>query len=472
VTHRAEPFLSSAQAHLASFRSNQLQPGLLYNAEKVPNSHSPIQSLPVELLLSIFHECDSQIRARLPLTHTCRRWRHVGLHTASLWTHIVVVTSNGSANTGTLHKTTSLLRLQLDRVRGLPLEVYWTFHSSGYINLKMVEFLRKGAPFSQWKSLHVHLDELRQCSHEDIIFEPSDTFENLESLVLASVPPSSLVDTISRTATSKLKILNLHRLYHRDMGVISHICGDTLRHLSHLVLPPGFDAEVELILPINLVNLRAETRHTHTFPHITNYELSVCVFKPAFAIDLGNLTSLTVTVFFEIHADCQVILPSLRNIKFRLIRLGVSGRIEAPALETLHLFTDNTTAVDGTQLNAMLDALHHPGYLLSPNRLLTVDLYLPEDGVVKLLNKSAYVTEILLSFYSETMARLIWDCIFTGTFFALPGFTPTGKLCPRLRELRMRFQFVATETSHDRWRKRAFAAVEERRKSSPDLVPP
>ena len=140
--------------------------------------------------------------------------------------------------------------------------------------------------------------------------------------------------------------------------------------------------------------------------------------------------------------------------------------IQAPTLETLHVVTYIITVVDNAQLNEVTNALHQPGYLLSPNRLVTVDLCLPADGI-KLLNKSAYVTEILLSFNSESVAQLILDYICNGSSSptASPSSTRTGRICPLLGKLRMRFRFVATRNSHDEWRKRTSTAIEERRKN-------
>jgi F-box-like len=116
----------------------------------------PIMRLPFELMLSIFRNCDPDIKSRLTLTHTSRPWMAIASHTASLWT-LVQMVINYPAEDERFDRLLLLLEMQLDRAAGMPLDVVWTSNTRATFDSRLIGLFRRKGPFSQWRTLELGL---------------------------------------------------------------------------------------------------------------------------------------------------------------------------------------------------------------------------------------------------------------------------------------------------------------------------
>jgi hypothetical protein len=164
-----------------------------------------ILRLPFELTSLIFKHCDSGIKHRLRLSHTCRHWASIMSTSGGLWTNVQIIV-NSAAESREFDRLMALLDIQLDRVAGKPLDVVWKSNQAAAFDPRLIGLLRRKGPFSQWRKLTmrfraVHVDD-------EHIFHPGDAFSNLESLIIFPSIRTSIIRVLNHTTTSKLRDLD------------------------------------------------------------------------------------------------------------------------------------------------------------------------------------------------------------------------------------------------------------------------
>lgn len=420
---------------------------------------SSIESLPVELLLRIFEMCGTDINARIKLTHICQRWRIISIQSTSLWTEVRIRAGKEDTK-DRFNNFMCLLELQLSRTGNLPLDVVWFSSCNESRNGRIMYLIRERAPFSRWRTLVLRVDDFHP--HGRLAPEPADAFTNLESLSVSSSTNHSIIDTISRTATSKLRTLDL-RSCSAPQKEISMAYGTLMKTVWHLILPSFNNTviDIDMVLP-NISHLEADGRHRHMFPRITHYKLVMCTFSAADTC-LPKLTSLNVTSSLDVRSGCEVTLPSLKILRCATIRLDTNAAFSAPMLETAHFCASYSSAVNGRRVDAFERTLQHPGYRLSPQRFLNIELCMSEKSVLRVLELSPHVNVVTLTFNKERSARLIlqkaMSSVSTADTDAGGGSRmPIGS---RVKELRLNFEWPIRDLEF--WMTRASSWVAERR---------
>jgi hypothetical protein len=231
---------------------------------------SPIMRLPFETTLSIFRNCDPDIKSRLRLTHTCRSWMSITSQTASLWTSVQMVVGY-PAEDERFDRLLLLLEMQLDRAAGMPLDVVWESVENSAFHPRLMSLLRRKGPFSRWRTLQLGF---RIFPPEDEnMFLPEDAFTNLESVLIIPSIFNRIITTLNRTTTSKLQVLE-HRRTILRVYVTLEDCVDMIGHISCLTT----DANDIPSLPNNDIHLEAASQSYHEFPRLQTYKLISCTF--------------------------------------------------------------------------------------------------------------------------------------------------------------------------------------------------
>jgi F-box-like len=287
----------------------------------------------------IFGQCESGIRPRLTLTHTCRRWRHIAVNDASLWSHVYIQTGLRNLNTRLDHFL-SLLGMQLDRTGKRPLDVEWIAGIGHDFLIGTLQIIREKAPFSRWRSLKAYV--VRE-SHKDAPWSSLDAFTNLETLQVYCGTDYASIGAIDRTVTSRLKVLELCRWPASELEDSMTSFATSFTHISTFIFGWVTPAVYTPILRENIVHLRLGSGEGHLFPHIRTYEVEKCIFNRMTRIDLRNMTVLTVTGCLKIEPDCQVSLPALRELKLQTLQMAIGTKLETPALDALHFTNINYT---------------------------------------------------------------------------------------------------------------------------------
>jgi F-box-like len=351
-------------------------------------AESPVFRLPTELTRLIFRECRSDIRLRLTVTHICHRWREIAVNDPSLWTSIRIRAIHEQPNL-CLDGFLSFLSMQLDRTANQLLDVEWTADIREASFVAILQWIRRKAPFSRWRALELYI-----CgrSPDGSPWSTFDAFPNLKSLYISNGTESSILRVIDSTITSHLEVLDLSTWDADWLADMMEYFTRPFSHVSSLYLSTLPSTRHTPLLPANIVNLRLCYGTYHLFPHILTYRPRNCAFIESSVINLGNMTTLIVNG--HLRVACQVFFPALRQLTMRSLWMDTDGRIEAPALNTLHLKHDPDTRLLSTTDNSLLS----PGYLLSPNTSIMAGLNLPKTAVLNLLAKSPKVTHATLRF--------------------------------------------------------------------------
>jgi F-box-like len=422
----------------------------------------PITRLPFELLLSIFRNCDADIKSRLRLTHTSRSWMSITSQTASLWTLVHIVFHYPAADER-FDRFLLLLEMQLDRAAGMPLEVIWASVESSAFDPRLIGLLRRKGPFSQWRTLQLAVSAFP--SEDETVFSPEDAFNNLESVSIIFSFLNCVITTLNHTTTSRLQALE-HQGSTWLGGVALENCMGMIRRISRLKT----DSTDILSLSINVTHLEARNQSYHEFPHLETYQLRSCAFRNDRGIDLRRLTTLDVAETLYIHRDCEVSLPSLRRLRCGTIFLMDHAKIMAPTLASLHICgrQDENLYICGRQGDVdgnndwtavMSDAIWNAGYLLSPSTVLSVDMQLSDDSIGKLLELSSRVSKVEMRFSDESCAIRVLEKISVDRGDAQKEEEAMW-LCEQLTELRLNFLWAIGDVCW--WRDRAAQALDNR----------
>jgi len=399
---------------------------------------SKIGRLPVELILAIFHHSDPAIKARLKLTHVCRRWRLISLKSATLWTQVHIIPYCHRKDEKTFTRFLSLLEMQLDHADNLDLDVLWIDDVIKSWNSRVLKLLREKAPFSRWRSLTVCL--WGRDADPNVIFGPQDAFTNLESLAVLSRTLDSIVLSISRMTTPRLRMLDLGDWY--SVASMGSLYPEALDRVSYIVFPKQQTSFAETFsLPPGVTDLEAKYSRNHSFPHISTYTVSQCTFSRHRETNLQNLTRLTVTAELRVRARCEISLPALLSLTCWRIWLGKSAKLEAPRLERLHIRARHPRELTRALAAEASAAFHHPGFLLCPRTSLRVEWCLAPDVLSRLLERSPRVKEVSLWFKDRDGLYLTMMSMF-GTKAERPG-----GLCPCVEVLRLHFVWDIGEAS-------------------------
>jgi hypothetical protein len=409
-------------------------------------------------LLLIFRHCDSQIRSRIILTHTCQRWRLIAVYFPPLWTDLRIP----------LHSVTSgqcfdsLLTMQVNRCGALPLDVVWHSDLKSQHFIFMLFSIRDIAPFSRWGSLRLCMPG-RNSFAEGIIASTVE-FTNLESLVISSDTHMFIAEIFCRATTSKLKMIDLRSCGHAlwEERLIRFLNRGTSPQLCRPKVGTPF-------LPGSIVTLCAGVREKHPFPNILNYELDECTFRSKESINLRNMTSLTINGCLTVHAECDVLLPSLQHIQFNAILIYLEGKIQAPVLQTLHIaatpvgvdsvYTKYTRHANNN-LGNMRQSINSPGYLLSPKNLIVVDSPLPGQTIIELLTKSPRVTHATLRLKDWTCAQMVVERLHESS-------AQNERLFPQSVELLLDCGWEASDMPV--WTEQWLSGLEARKENPPSI---
>jgi hypothetical protein len=416
--------------------------------------YRPIDQLPTELLLFIFHYNNSGVKDRLRLTHVCKRWREIAIASGSLWTSIDI-TPASTASDEQFANFISLLDLQFVRTQNLPLDVVWHIHHDIDRTTTVITHIKQNGPFHLWKSLTLSARALFPC-------HSLDGFPNLESLIILPSHTLDVILTINRTTTSKLRSLDISQSGIYDKNV-DFFYGAMLHHITSLVLGNTNVENKNVTLPpfpANIIDIEAQSRSTHPFPHVKTYKLTHGIFREDHIIDLQSLTTLVITRSFSVRQNCQLVLPSLRSLVCTAISLGHNAILDAPVLEALEFREDVARILNMTQnrFGYMKDVLAHPGYLLSPTKSLFLDVPLPSDLIVMILTRYSRLEKVTLRIDADAT---VWNV----TAASSSGDTNTAQvLCPQLTELRLRISPEYRDRhAIDWWRDQAAQMVRGRR---------
>lgn len=416
--------------------------------------YSPINQLPIELLLYVFHYSDPGVKHRLQLTHICKIWREIAIAGGSLWTS-VDITPDPTASNERFNRFISLLDLQLERSHNFPLYVVWHIQDSGDRNAIVLKHIRHYGPFHRWKSLTI--SSLSACD-----FLSTDGFPNLESIVILPYTTLNVIRALNLTTTSKLRTLDASQSSIYDENV-DYFYGPMLSRITRLVLSSTNIESRDVKLPpfpANIIDLEANSRRTHPFPYVETYKLTHGSFQENRIIDLQRLTNLIVTSSFNIHKNCRLFLPSLRRLVCATISLGNNAILDAPQLEALEFRDDVEFIPDMTQsrYSYIKDLLAHQGYLLSPTKSLSLDVSLPPDLILTMLTRHSRLETLQLRFNADfTVWKLTVALISSSSEQA-------EIICPQLTEIRVGFArgyrgFYVVEW----WRDQAAQIVKGRR---------
>jgi hypothetical protein len=395
--------------------------------------------LPTELILLIFRRFGSDFRHRLALTHICRRWRQIAVNDASLWTNIFIQTRFRKDNSH-LDNFLSFLSMELDRTADLPLDLTWTAQIGDGFFIDTLFLLRAKAPFHRWRTLTV---QIIGGSRDEVPWSPIDVFTNLESLTVGYGTHITFISAIDRTIISHLKMLNLRDWRNASLGAVMKSFARSLNYISTFMwtsMPPTSP------LPKNIVKVQLETGRHHFLPHIQTYEVDICKFGQGSGLDLANTTTLVVSTRLEIESDCQVLLPALRELRLAAISMDRGSRFEAPALNTLHYLDYGIHS--GIEHRSSLErSFLEPGYLLSPNTSIIVDLESPSKLLSILLVKSPKAIQATLRFKYWADAQAVVEKLVRLGVQADSSPTENENLCPRLSELRLDFGWKLSASS-------------------------
>jgi len=382
------------------------------------SAQSGVSKLPVELILLIFDQCDSEIRARLVLTHTCRRWRLIAVNYPHIWTNVLITTHNLNSKADR-NRFESLLTLQVERSRRLPLDITWDCDFASFHDIPLFVSIQHVVPFSRWRSL-----ELRAIGRSLFVerhLASVAVFPNLEALVISKNLDLDVAAVFCTAVKPKLQVLHLR------MPSRSSFWEDPL-----IILLNGGT----LSLPDSIVTLQAGVREAHPFPNILNYELEQCTFRSYAPIDLRSMTNLIIDGWLIVDKECEVLLPSLQYLRLMTMEIRSGGKIEAPSLQTLHLsVTPEPNDPPGTihdHYVAMCYAVHTPGYRLSPKKLVFHEPYLSNTEIIALLTKSRELTQATVCLSHRKCAQEIMEALFDSS---TEDTLPTERLCPQLEEL-------------------------------------
>jgi hypothetical protein len=365
---------------------------------------------------------------------------------ASLWTTILIQTRFGREETR-LDNFLSFLGMQLDRTADRLLDVTWVAGMSDELFAGTLQLIRQKAPFSRWRSLKV---KIFRESPAGAPWSASDTFTNLESLLVWQGTDNAIISAIDGTITSRLDVLDLRTWSIGWHTNIMTYFARSFTHISTLLLFSFPSVPGTSPLPANVINLRVEQQSEHLFPYIQTYELKECTFARRNSIDLRSMTTLIVRGHLTI--TCQVFLPALREFKIGTLRMDIEEKIEAPALVILHFIDIRTPGVD-TETVLLSDtdrSLLEPGYLLSPNTSIAAGSYLPITSLITILVKSPKVTHATLRFDDWGGAQIVLGRLLGFATEPGPYSAENKALCPKLSELRLDFEWELSEPSESK----------------------
>jgi hypothetical protein len=152
-------------------------------------------------------------------------------------------------------------------------------------------------------------------------------------------------------------------------------------------------------------------------------------------IDLKRLHILN-TIALVISRNAEVLLPALQRLYCGTIYLERGTKISAPLLESVHIsgkILGRLAFFDSKWVENTGEAIKTEGFPFSPSHSLTVELPLPFDGIVKLLDACPQVENVSLGFGDEECAVQALQHIRGAT--SVEGVW----ICRRLRELRLIF---------------------------------
>jgi hypothetical protein len=251
----------------------------------------------------------------------------------------------------------SFLGLQLDHTANQLLDVTWIAGISDKCFMDTLQFIREKAPFSRWRTLRVFISS---GLPDDVPWSSADAFPNLESLIIRGEMDRNLLSVMDCTTTSRLKVLDLSAVPFIEASDMLLSFAKSLRHTSSLLIKGFYWSSEEPVIPANVVNLHLEWAYHDPPPHVETYKIWQREFNQHRIINLRNTTTLIVEMTLVLCPYCQVVLPALRTLKLRTLRICSGAKLEAPALEVLHFMNECGPGV-GALLSHTNESLLDPG---------------------------------------------------------------------------------------------------------------
>jgi len=134
-------------------------------------------------------------------------------------------------------------------------------------------------------------------------------------------------------------------------------------------------------------------------------------------------------------------------------------------LETAHFCASYSSAVNRRRVEVLERTLQHPGYQLSPQRQLNIELCISKKSVLRVLELSPRVNVVTLTFNNEPSARLILQKAMSSVSTAdIDGDGGSHTLIgSRVNKLRLDFKWPIQDLEF--WKTHASSWVAERRSS-------
>lgn len=355
--------------------------------EHFPQRSGVVLQLPNETLCAIFDEGRRVITARegswlMSVSHVCRRWRDVAIHTPFLWTNIYFGFRSRSP------KALEYIQTCLERSRNCPLNIKLRFGDNGRAQEqkealdRLCSHLDVIIPHTnRWRTLDVHLHHSRslpilldrlpsqvailkhiRIELEDHVVEPFDC------IVFSKGAPM-------------LESVELHRISYLS-------CGLPLFHLTSLVLTRSgtvlIPAEFRMVLTtpscLRELSLLGDTVSpgigpwaSIQLPHLTTLTLhpgAEAVFThlcnalvtPALKfLALGHFSAESIRILTESLLPYSPRYPKLRMLELSIVA-GLSASVQAQIislLKELPMITELALfSFDASEYTPLLQALH------------------------------------------------------------------------------------------------------------------
>ena len=219
------------------------------------------------------------------------------------------------------------------------------------------------------------------------------------------------------------------------------MCPSLLRHTKHLLLAQNLrDGGCTLPLPRNIAVIETGRRSRHLCPDLIEYHLVTCKFFSSSTIDLGHLTVLVVKRQLVVYTGVKVTLQSLRELSVGTIHVLFESSLSCPILETFHVLAAPNDFESSWRIGFLRASLLSTGLCISHGRSVKVDLCLPLEVVVWLLESLPDVESLLLSFED----RDVMDSVLVAISEIIAR---NGRTCSMLVDLGLRALWKSEEVN-------------------------
>ncbi|KIM23422.1 hypothetical protein M408DRAFT_11518 [Serendipita vermifera MAFF 305830] len=430
----------------------------------VPNqmSHegSPVERLPTEILSDIFRFHDSGISSLLHLTHVCRLWRCTALGDASLWTEIRIPIFEGISELA-CDRFFDMLETQLDRTRGMLLDVTWGLTPIESFNRRAIDSFKRRDSISLWRTLCV--ESCHNSNLTGLVLDSADAFSQLECLrIVGEILPQFILNNMGNMAATKLWKLDLHdlRIPYDNLPLIF---ASVIHRITWIGVPSWMYSVHGL--PTNVVNVSGYRVNLAHIAHAKACVLDLCIIQASGLIEFGKLTSLNIKGPLTVHR-CEVNFPILQALKCSGILVEGRAIVNAPLLKNLRL--SSGLSPQNHLSNPRVDWANNPRLNVWPKESLIVESLIPGTDITEMMIRSPGISRACLLFRAEREAFQVMERLSGVGNHTDEDANIQCPLCPGLSSLTLTFNWPVSQV--DLWRSRATDLVEARKSLGVDLV--